>query len=190
MNGRMFHVAPWPSELEDLVDHVAAFEGWSFRLAEEEHDGDCTGLRLHITVRGDDAYHPDKRLGVIHAFIVPAATYDRANWQRWLYDRCADVQRHELGEHFAVDGVRPYAPNHGPGNDPCFPREVFEASTDEQRRTNDQGIVKPGPTDSRPCGSKNPSVLLPLCFCHLPAGHHGFHECSAGCHWPYSPDGH
>jgi hypothetical protein len=101
-----------------------------------------------------DAYEPDKLRPVWHYFPVPAATYDRRSWQRWLLERCLDVERHEAcewfrltmpprwdpdsGSHLVVQDERPFAPNHGPGRDPYT---VFEYSTDEDRRTSFQGKI-------------------------------------------------
>ena len=51
-----------------------------------------------------------------------------------------EVERHEACEFFQIDGERPYAPHHGPGNDPYI---VFDHGTDEDVRTSFRGEVKP-----------------------------------------------
>lgn len=142
----MVQVAAFPYALEEVVNEYEARPGWSFVLwtgARARDDEPMSyGLTLEIRVRGQNAYHPEDgdHFGVRHLFIVPAATYDHANWRRWLVDRCLDVEQHEFCEWFRDStGERPYAPNHGPGHDPYFLREV---STDEQRRTNNRGEVK------------------------------------------------
>lgn len=43
-------------------------------------------------------------------------------------------------EFFTIDGVKPYAPNHGPGNDPYVVREL---TTDQARRTSFLGTIQP-----------------------------------------------
>jgi hypothetical protein len=58
---------------------------------------------------------------------VPPAAYDVRSWQRWLFDRIGDVDTHERCEHFIVAGEHPYAPSHGPGNDPYLVREIGTA---------------------------------------------------------------
>jgi hypothetical protein len=44
-------------------------------------------------------------------------------------------------EFFQVDGARPYAPLHGPGND-CY--LVAELATDIDKRTSFRGELNPG----------------------------------------------
>lgn len=104
---------------------------------------------------------------VIHDFPVPPATYNAQSWTRWLFERYLDVLRHEGMEFFALaqpciceadklnlrhgddkfthrsdcaaqQPYRPYAPNHGPGNDPYV---VREETTDLDRRTQFTGNV-------------------------------------------------
>lgn len=53
-----------------------------------------------------------------HEFLVPCATYHRAGWTRWVFDRIASIELHETCEWFFVDGERVYAPHHGNGWDP------------------------------------------------------------------------
>lgn len=121
--------APWPTELEWLVDHCSyrAHEGWRVRLyADLERDSDAHGnwvghgTTLAIYTRGYDAYHPENGIGygVVHYFIVPAATYNRDAWNEWLFFRFRDVETHEAGENYIIDGERPFAPTHGPGENP------------------------------------------------------------------------
>lgn len=130
--GTMRQYAPYPDSLDDLVTHLEYRKdlGWSVRLdnierdQEGRHSGAAGGLTLIVTRTGRDTYHHDKVLRVAHYFPVPAATYDRRSWQRWLFDRLGDVDTHERMEDFVVDGERPYAPSHGPGNDPYLVREL------------------------------------------------------------------
>lgn len=130
--------APDPTELRALVDTLVYKPGWSAYLHDDLErdfatgaDGATTtecigrGMTLAITTLTADSYHPevtDRR--VVHYFIVPAATYDRRSWRRWLLDCYLKVEQHECCEFFRVDGERPYAPSHGPGNDPYLIREV------------------------------------------------------------------
>lgn len=139
--------APWPDELEDLVAKATLWPGWEVNLyadyvrdPADTHSGLAAGTTLVITTLTHDTYHPDNiHYRVRHIFGVPAATYNRQAWQRWLFDRYVDVWRHEAMESFEIDGEHPYAATHGPGDDPYV---VHDYSTDVQRRTSFRGVVK------------------------------------------------
>lgn len=140
--------APWPTELEAIVDGCTyrRHEGWRLRLDadqdRDEVDGQLVGhgTTLVVTTKGYDTYNPDQGANyrVSHYFIVPAATYNRAAWMRWLFEQFAKVELHECMENFVVDGERPFAPLHGPG---CDPYVVHELATDVERRTRFTGEV-------------------------------------------------
>lgn len=120
--------------LRDLVSRVTCKPGWSFRLVDEEGS-----LRLVITVVGFDSYHNDEHLTVSHFFPVPTATYNEKTWRRWIFEMCHRVENHELGEWFKVDGTtRPFAPLHGPGEDPYT---VHEFRDEVDARTLQDGSV-------------------------------------------------
>jgi hypothetical protein len=112
--------------LAKLVEQVRCKPTWRFALADE--DG---AKRLVITVSGRDSYHPENPLTVSHFFPVPIATYNEKTWRRWIFEMCRRVENHELGEWFQVDGIRPFAPLHGPGEDPYTVHE-FRAEIDAQ----------------------------------------------------------
>jgi hypothetical protein len=143
----MHQIAPYPHELADLVSKVKLWiTGWSMELVddyvrdhESTHSGEARGLTLVIHSLNTDAYHPERQRPVDHICIVPAATYNRASWQRWLFEQHARVLLHEAMETFEVDGVRPYAATHGPGDDPYV---VHDYADDVQRRTSFLGSVK------------------------------------------------
>lgn len=143
----MTQSAPWPEALNDLVGSCLYRPDWMIWLedADRDHDRDGNvtgaGLTLVIQTLGYDAYHPERgqNYRVNHYFIVPAATYNRASWQRWLFDQFVKVETHEAMEYFTIGGEHPYAPNHGPGHDPYTVREL---TTDEDRRTSFRGVVK------------------------------------------------
>jgi hypothetical protein len=97
-----------------LVAKATCKPGWKFALLQEA-DG---AVRLAITVPGLDSYDPEYNLIVRHFFPVPDATYNEKTWRRWIFERCRGVENHELGEWFKIDGHRPFAPLHGPGEDP------------------------------------------------------------------------
>lgn len=137
----MHQEAPDPVALADLITRLEYRPNWTCQLVDEPIGADGSGgLRLYICARGYDSYHVDRgqTYGVIHSFIVPAATYNEQNWRHWLFERFLDVERHEASEFFSIDGVRPYAPHHGPGHDPYF---VFERGTDVDARTRPSGQI-------------------------------------------------
>lgn len=154
----MRQYAPFPDELADLVAKLHYRPGWHFELKDIERDhadshGGAAGGLTFIGITGDysgpdgsyvgatNAYHPDRPRPVYFYFPVPAATFNRASWQRWLFDRLTDVERHEQMERFAIGSERPFAPTHGPGDDPYV---VHEYGSDLQRRTAFTGRVNEG----------------------------------------------
>ena len=126
-------VAPYPHLLDRLVDRLRyrRDRGWRVWLQDLERDAGSVGLTLVVQRHGPDSYHPENMLRVNHYFPVPPATYDERSWRRWLFDRLGDVDTHERMEDFSFAAadpgdrpVRPYAPSHGPGNNPYMVREV------------------------------------------------------------------
>jgi hypothetical protein len=131
--------APWPVELAEMVEALEYRHNWTFWLISDEDRGQgCRGLTLSVLVSTVNSYEPHEPIRVRHLFPVPAAAYDRDSWQRWLFEQLLLVERHEAMEFFTVAGTKPYAPNHGPGNDPYTVREL---TTDEARRTSFRGEV-------------------------------------------------
>lgn len=156
---KLVQYAPWPRELETLVSNLEYRPGWKFYLKDLERDPKTThgssagGLTLVIYADVYDTYEPNKRRPVNHYFIVPAATYDKESWRRWLLDCILKVEQHEACEWFVIVEqdwykgqdekqhrltVRPFAPNHGPGRDPYT---IFEYVNEETRRTSFRGEV-------------------------------------------------
>lgn len=119
--------------LSGLVSKLQCKRGWTFALIDE--DG---ALRLAITVAGFDSYDPERRLTVRHFFPVPTTTYNERSWCRWLFEMCRRLENHELGEWFRVDGARPFAPLHSPGEDPYT---VHEYRNEIDARTLQDGSV-------------------------------------------------
>lgn len=132
--------SPFPDVLACLIDRLTYKANWTFRLYDDLDRGQGSrGLTLVINITGPDSYHPEREISVNHYMPVPPASYDDRSWRRWLFDQILLVERHEACEFLAVDGNRPYAPSHGPGNDPYLVREV---GTDEDRRTSFTGTVE------------------------------------------------
>jgi hypothetical protein len=135
--------APYPEVLSGLVRRLYYKSGWRFRLADLDRGQGSMGLTLVITIHGPDSYHPEKMISVNHFMLVPPAAYDERSWRAWLFEQILLVERHEACEWFTLvtENVRdkPYAPSHGPGNDPYLVREV---GTVEDQRTSFRGELK------------------------------------------------
>lgn len=159
MSTTMRQEAPFPTILGELVEALAYRPGWQFVFGDIDRGQGSAGLTLDIVTLGYNSYHPDRgeTYSVHHYMPVPPASYNRQSWQRWLFEQCLLVERHEAMEFFRFEydtpnqvGIevlgtthhveRPYAPHHGPGNDPYI---VFEHGTDLDVRTRFTGEVLP-----------------------------------------------
>lgn len=140
----MTQTAPYPAELADLVAKTTYRPGWKVSLGDilrdppSTHAGEGRGLTLEIVTDTINSYPPHQRMQVHHFFIVPAATYTREAWQRWLFDQFVAVELHECMEFFTVDDEKPFAPVHAPGANPYT---VTQLATDLDRRTSFRGQV-------------------------------------------------
>lgn len=139
---KMTQEAPFPHDLQRIIWNLRYRPGWKFRLEHLDRDQGSIGLTLIITTKGYDSYNTPagENYRVNHYMPVPPAAYDERSWQRWVFEQLLLVERHECMEFFQVDGKRPYAPSHGPGNDPYLIREV---GTSEDQRTNFRGELNP-----------------------------------------------
>lgn len=145
--------------LTRVVERVRCKPGWTFRLVTEHESlllmitvpgwdasGASTtdrllgilerirnaqtpidGAEVDQTVKA--AYGEHDRFTVRFPFPVPTATYNERTWRRWVFDCCRRVENHELGEWFRDGSERPFAPLHGPGEDP-FTVHEFRPVTD------------------------------------------------------------
>jgi hypothetical protein len=122
--------------LKELVAQARCKPDWSFRLKDE--DG---ALRLVIQVSGYDSARPDDLtpLTIDHYFPVPTATYNEKTWRRWMFEMCRRVENHELGEWFRIGSEMPFAPLHGPGEDP---HTVHEFRSAEDALTTQDGSMR------------------------------------------------
>lgn len=140
MTDTMRQVAPYPAVLRELVEQLQYKAGWSFWLRDLDRGQGSLGLTLVINRVGPDSYHPERVISVNHYMPVPPAAFEVRSWRRWLFDQVLLVERHEAMEFFQLAGDRPYAPSHGPGNDPYLIREV---GTDLDQRTSFRGELNP-----------------------------------------------
>jgi hypothetical protein len=141
MSETMRQYAPYPTELAAIVDELVYRPGWQFTLRDIQRDGDAHsgsagGLTLRILAWVFDAYHQDELRPVYHYAPVPAATYNRTSWERWVFDQILRVEQHEAAEYFQLGDRRPFAPTHGPGDDPYV---IVQYASEEQRRTSFRG---------------------------------------------------
>jgi hypothetical protein len=129
---RMRQTAAYPELLDQLV-HTCKYKGWTFVLTDIDRGQLSEGLTLDIITLTANSYHPRRceycsstvtNYRVHHYMPVPPAAYDIRSWKRWLFDQILLVERHEAAEFFQVGDDRPYAPSHGPGNDPYILREI------------------------------------------------------------------
>lgn len=148
--------APDPVELQHLVDELRYKDGWTFTLEDLDRGQGSIGLTLCILIAPPDAYHSERLRKVMHYMPVPPAAFDKRSWRRWLFDQIIDVETHEACEFFRFElsgkfvtggGAeadtyveRPFAPHHGPGNNPYT---IFEHGLDVDARTSFRGEVKP-----------------------------------------------
>jgi hypothetical protein len=145
VGGRMMaQEAPYPLILEEIVEHLHYKPGWKFRLADVDRGQGSKGLTLIITITGPDSYHLDRNITVAHYMLVPPASFNQRSWCWWVFQQILLVEQHEAMEFFRLgrDGwngqERPYAPAHGPGNDPYL---ILQHGTELDRRTSFTGQV-------------------------------------------------
>lgn len=131
------------SDTYDLLARIVAETkckpGWSFRLKDE--DG---AKRLVIRMEEEDNYYPGMPRTIDHYHPVPIATYNEKTWRRWIFEQCLRTMNHELGEslRFGADNLRPFAPMHGPGEDPYT---VHEIRPERDALTTQKGSLRMGP---------------------------------------------
>lgn len=120
----MMQAAPYPTEFVALLDGLQYKPNFEFEIKDIDRGQGSVGLTLVITITTPNSYNHAQTRRVAHYMPLPPAAFDRRSWQRWLLDQILLVESHEACEFFTVDGVKPYAPSHGPGNDPYMIREV------------------------------------------------------------------
>ena len=107
-----------PPHLAELVRQIEYKPGWQFGLTNQVEDDGSGGLQFYIISDTENSFDFKRRIRVRHAFLVPPASYNRDVWAAWIFDRIRDVETHEAGEFFRIDGVREFAPHHSNGEDP------------------------------------------------------------------------
>jgi hypothetical protein len=132
--------APWPTELDEIIKNFQYKPGWFFNLSYRDRGQGSKGLTLTVTTLTTNSYDhdptnvvPDYRVN--HFFIVPAASYNRTAWTRWLLDRFIEIEAHEACEFFRVDGERIFAPHHSEGEDPYSIFMIGDKETAQKKYT-------------------------------------------------------
>lgn len=112
--------------LYKIVLNISCKPGWQFFLSEADETDGSKVLRFIISVTGKDSRATDSTITVHHYFPVPEATYNYKSWRRWAFECCLKVEIHEMSEWFLDQNERPFAPLHGPGEDPYAFHEFRE----------------------------------------------------------------
>lgn len=125
--------------LQRIVNETKCKPNWRFELV---NDGGAR--RLHIILDTVDNYDTTRRKRISHIHPVPIATYNEKAWRRWIFDHCIAMMNHEVGEslRFGPDEVRPFAPMHGPGENPYT---VHEIRSETDALTTQNGSLRDGP---------------------------------------------
>lgn len=120
-----------PPGLRELVDAITYKPEWLTYLDTFREAGEVRAWAFYVVSETANSYDPRLTIRVRHEFLVPPASWNRATWTAWLFDRIRDVETHEAGEFFMVDGVRAFGPHHGNGEDPY---RVWHAGDREDTR--------------------------------------------------------
>lgn len=126
-----------PPHLSELVEQITYKPGWSFYLKDVDGEDGSGGLAFHVVSLTGDSFNFDSKIRVHHTFLVPLASYNRNTWAAWLFDRVRDVETHEAGEFFRINGFREFAPHHGNGEDPYRVWHVSDYATAKKQAGQD-----------------------------------------------------
>lgn len=107
--------------LARVVSEAKCKPGWTFQLADVGGGAKELRIRMENDVNNYDHSQP---FAPFHPHPVPFATYNEASWRRWVFEQCLRTMHHEIGEALNFNGVRPFAPMHGPGEDPYTVHEI------------------------------------------------------------------
>lgn len=115
--------------LEALVPQISYKPGWMIQIGHEVAEDGAGGWKLFIVSNTENSFRFREKIRVRHEFLIPPASYNRECWVAWVFDRIRDVETHEAGEFFRVDGVREFAPHHGNGENPYLVWHVGDWAT-------------------------------------------------------------
>lgn len=119
--------------LDEIVTQVKYKPNWDIFIAWETSQDGSGGWTLWIVSHTQNSLKPDEDIRVRHPFLIPAASYNRDSWVAWLFERYRDVETHEAGEFFRVDGLREFAPHHSNGENPYIVWHIGDYETANKR---------------------------------------------------------
>ncbi|AYD86345.1 hypothetical protein SEA_FLARE16_70 [Mycobacterium phage Flare16] len=114
MTDQITQVAPYPTELVELVRSAKFMPGWRFEIDQGFMYDGVTGLLMMIYVQIPDADNPETTTLIAYPHMVPAEVHTREGWKLWFWKRILDTLAHEAGEFLWIDGDRPFKPDHWP----------------------------------------------------------------------------
>ncbi|QDH47884.1 hypothetical protein KIY80_gp67 [Mycobacterium phage Benvolio] len=114
MTDTITQVAPYPTELVELVRSAKFMPGWRFEIGQGHLYDGVTGLLLMIYVDAPDSNDPAQPTRIHYPHLVPAEIHTREGWKLWFWKRILDTLAHEAGEFLWLDGERPFLPEHWP----------------------------------------------------------------------------
>lgn len=117
------------SILKDLVPSLTYKPNWKLYIEHEISEDGSGGWHFFVVSSTEDSLNPGMNMRVRHGFLIPAASYNRNSWAAWLFDRLLDVETHEAGEFFKINGIREFAPHHGNGENPYIVWHVSDYAT-------------------------------------------------------------
>lgn len=97
--------------LTELVTRIGYKPGWTFKA------GGPGGRSLCVFARTVDSSNPTTERVTQH-MREPPEGFDGRDLIRWVFTFLLDIERHEAGEFFAVEGHRPFMPHHQDDGDP------------------------------------------------------------------------
>lgn len=109
---RLHQSAPFPQELEEVVECCSYKPGWSLSLTVAGG-----GLSLLVTMEVPDCDPPHSLKRIPNVIPVPPKTYSREGWTEWVFEQLLRIEQHEAAEHFRVEGQRAFPPSHGSERD-------------------------------------------------------------------------
>lgn len=128
--------------LRKVVREASCFSNWSLRVEDESKHIDVEYPRLVIRIEGENNYTHAPYI-VDHYHPAPSGvTYNEKTWRRWVYDQCLRTMNHEIGEALVFNGERPFAPMHGPGEDPYT---IHEIRSEADALMTQNGSLRPPP---------------------------------------------
>lgn len=129
-----YYVSP---VLVELVKQLEYKPKWAMYVGFEIAEDGAGGWHFFVVSHTENSLKPEENIRVRHGFLIPAASYNRNSWAAWLFDRLLDVERHEAGEFFKINGLREFAPHHSNGENPYITWHIGDYETAAKRAGDD-----------------------------------------------------